>query len=65
MLAIFNFRITNPEQVKSGISLINGTFISTLSGPMVYGTCYSPLSKKEELKDLGFAGDKLCYMTRL
>ena len=30
-------------------------FFST--GPMVYGTCYSPISKKEELKDLNFAGN--------
>lgn len=27
-------------------------------GPMVYGTCYSPISKKEELKDLNFADSK-------
>ncbi|XP_052772416.1 ribonuclease H2 subunit A-like [Mya arenaria] len=27
-------------------------------GPMVYGTCYSPISKKEELKALGFADSK-------
>ncbi|KAH3705449.1 ribonuclease H2 subunit A-like [Dreissena polymorpha] len=27
-------------------------------GPMVYGTCYSPVSKKEELKALGFADSK-------
>ena len=26
---------------------------------MVYGTCYSPLSKKEELRDLGFAGNQI------
>lgn len=25
-------------------------------GPMVYGICYCPLSKKDELADLGFAG---------
>lgn len=25
-------------------------------GPMVYGICYCPLAKKDELADLGFAG---------
>jgi len=31
-------------------------FLLFTTGPMVYGTCYSPISKKEDLKALGFAG---------
>ena len=42
-------------------------FIFFSTGPMVYGTCYSPISKKEELKDLNFAGnifDRTGHLTK-
>lgn len=32
-------------------------FLTHYIGPMVYGVCYCPLSKYEELKALGFAGN--------
>lgn len=33
-------------------------YICVVPGPMVYGAAYCPLVKKEEVKELGVAGNK-------
>lgn len=35
-------------------------FMSFIPGPMVYGICFCPISRKEELKDLKVAGKERC-----
>lgn len=35
-------------------------FMSSIPGPMVYGICFCPISRKEELKDLKVAGKERC-----
>lgn len=41
-------------------------FVFSDLGPMVYGICFCPVSKKEELKDLKVAGNPfyLCIFLR-
>lgn len=40
----------------------NDTLRSAIDpGPMVYGICYCPLAKKDELADLGFAGERFFW----
>lgn len=34
-----------------------------VAGPMVYGICFCPVSKKEELKDLKVAGNPVLMAT--
>jgi ribonuclease H2 subunit A len=37
-------------------------FLTHYLGPMVYSVCYCPLSKYEDLKALGFAGNRLILL---
>lgn len=41
----------------------NNTFLLCISGPMVYGICFCPVSRKKELKDLKVAGKKSSIQT--
>ena len=41
----------NPGGLIAGARAVPG-----LTGPMVYGICYCPLTKTEELGKMGFAG---------
>ena len=33
------------------------SIISMVVGPMVYGTCFCPVSRKEEVQQMGVAGE--------
>jgi len=62
----YEFRSVGKVYLHSSIKLpcsihTHSAFVCD-SGPMVYGICFCPVSKKEELKDLKVAGNQCCQI---
>ena len=42
--------------LDTSLLYFKGISLDVFSGPMVYGTCYSPLKYKKDVEEIGFAG---------